>query len=118
MNFKILINNFLSNKYLAIIVTVIIFTLCTLPSGNLPKTNDKTAHFIAFAGWSFCWQCAFGNYKRTIILGILYGIIIEFWQGILPESFHRSFDWYDALADSIGVIIGIVLWRLKVLVNL
>ena len=118
MNFKILINNFLSNKYLAITVTAIIFILCTLPSENLPNTNDKTAHFIAFAGWAFCWQCAFGNYKRTIALGILYGILIEFWQGILPESFHRSFDWYDALADSIGVIIGIVLWRLKVLVNL
>jgi len=121
MNIKILINNFLSNKYLATTVTVIIFILCTWPSEHLPLTqslNDKTAHFIAFAGWAFCWQCAFGNYKRTIILGILYGILIEFWQGILPESFHRSFDWYDALADSIGVIIGIVLWRLKALVNL
>lgn len=110
MKLKELAIKFLENKYLAFAITLIIFVLCTMPSENLPKNenfNDKTAHFVAFAGWAFCWQFAFKNYPKTLILGIIYGILIEFWQGSLPISFHRSFDWYDALADGVGVIIGL-----------
>ncbi|MBA4853240.1 VanZ family protein [Emticicia sp. BO119] len=116
MNFKIVINRFFSNKYVPLGLTLIIFILCSFPSTHLPmvsKLNDKTEHFIAFGVWAFCWQGAFGNYIRTILLGCIYGILIEFWQAALPESFHRNFDWYDALADAIGVVIGVFLWRIK-----
>lgn len=108
MKLKELVIKFLENKYLAFAITLIIFVLCTMPSENLPEANDKTAHFVAFAGWAFCWQFAFKNYTKTLVLGIIYGILIEFWQGLLPISFHRSFDWYDALADGVGVIIGLL----------
>jgi len=121
MSFKTTVNRLLSNKYLAFIITLIIFGLCTMPSKELPlghNFNDKTAHFLAFAAWAFCWQAAFGKYTQTIILGFIYGVLIEFWQGILPEEFHRSFDWYDALADGIGVIIGVILWKVKELLKL
>lgn len=111
---------FLGNKYLAFGITFIIFVLCTMPSNNLPKNesfNDKTAHFVAFAGWAFCWQFAFKNYAKTLLLGIIYGILIEFWQGSLPISFHRGFDWYDALADGVGVIMGLfIVYLTKVLI--
>lgn len=113
MKLKELVIRFLEHKYLAFTITLIIFLLCTIPSENLPKNenfNDKTAHFVVFAGWAFCWQFAFKNYSKTLILGILYGILIEFWQGSLPVSFHRSFDWYDALADGVGVIIGLAIY--------
>ncbi|GAB2632715.1 hypothetical protein GCM10027035_28860 [Emticicia sediminis] len=116
MKLKELAIKFLENKYLAFVITFIIFVLCTMPSKNLPANenfNDKTAHFVAFAGWAFCWQFAFKNYTKTLILGIVYGILIEFWQGSLPTSFHRSFDWYDALADGIGVLIGLFLFYLS-----
>lgn len=108
MKLKKLVIKFLENKYLAFAITLVIFILCTMPSEQLPKGNDKTAHFVAFAGWAFCWQFAFKNYIKTLILGILYGVFIEFWQGSLPISFHRGFDWYDALADGVGVIIGLI----------
>lgn len=110
MKLKELVIRFLENKYLAFAITLAIFVLCTMPSAQLPKGNDKTAHFVAFAGWAFCWQFAFKNVSKTLIFGILYGILIEFWQGSLPTSFHRGFDWYDSLADSIGVIIGLVMF--------
>lgn len=116
MKLKELAIRFLENKYLAFVITLVIFVLCTMPSKNLPQNenfNDKTAHFVAFAGWAFCWQFAFKNYARTLIIGIIYGILIEFWQGSLPTSFHRSFDWYDALADGIGVLIGLFLFYLS-----
>ncbi|RYU95558.1 VanZ family protein [Emticicia agri] len=122
MNIKTFMNQFFTNKYVAFAVTIAILILCSLPSREVPLStniNDKAAHFLAFGIWSFCWQASFGKYIQTILLGFLYGILIESWQGyILPESFHRSFDWYDAIADGIGVIIGVGLWKLKNLLNL
>lgn len=121
MSFKSAINSFLSSKYLAFATTLVILVLCTMPSKNIElpaKMSDKTAHFLAFAAWAFCWQAAYGKYIQTFVLGVLYGIVIEFLQGALPEAFHRSFDMYDALADSIGVVIGLILWKTKTLLNL
>lgn len=110
MKLKELVIKFLENKYLAFAITFIIFVLCTMPSEQLPKGNDKTAHFVVFTGWAFCWQFAFKNISKTLIYGIIYGILIEFLQGSLPTYFHRSFDWYDSLADTIGVIIGLIIF--------
>jgi VanZ family protein len=104
------LNNFISSKYIAILWTVIIFILCTLPSENLPKSNDKIGHFVAFAGFSFFWFFHHKNPILVILIAALYGICIEFWQSILPESFHRSFDWYDALADAVGGVIGYAIY--------
>jgi VanZ family protein len=105
-------NKLVSSKYTAIIWTVIIFVLCTLPSERLPsgQPNDKVSHFIAFAGFSFFWLFHSRKSLLIMLLAALYGIGVEFWQAILPESFHRAFDWYDALADTVGGIIGYVIY--------
>ena len=100
----------LNSKYTAIFWTVLIFILCTLPSEHLPKNNDKMSHFIAFAGFSFFWFFHSPKYWLIILLSVIYGILIEFWQGSLPLSFHRSFDWFDALADAIGGLIGLLIY--------
>ncbi len=96
----------IQSKYTAIFWSVLIFVLCTLPSEHLPKNNDKMSHFIAFAGFTFFWFFQSPKYWLIILVAAIYGIAIEFWQGSLPVHFHRSFDWYDALADAIGGIIG------------
>ena len=103
---------FLNSKYTAIFWTVLIFVLCTMPSKNLPtgQPNDKISHFIAFAGFTFFWFFHATKYWLIILIASVYGIAIEFWQGSLPQSFHRSFDWYDALADGIGGIIGLPIY--------
>ncbi len=122
MNFITAINRLLANKYLAFAVTLFILIACSWPGKEMPPVfgfHDKIAHFLAFGVWAFCWQAAFGRYRQTLIAGILYGIFIEIVQGyILPESFHRSFDWYDALADSIGVLMGLGAWKTKHLLHL
>lgn len=105
------LNTLISAKFIAILWTVIILILCSYPNTHLPKIHsDKTLHFIAFAGFSFFWSFHNSNYWLIILLAALYGIGIEFWQAILPKSFHRGFDWYDALADVIGGIIGYVIY--------
>ena len=102
----------INSKYTAIFWTVLIFILCTIPSENLPndQPNDKISHFIAFAGFTFFWYFQSSKYILVILIAIIYGIAIEFWQGILPQNFHRSFDWYDALADGIGGMIGLFIY--------
>lgn len=107
------ITTLLNFKFPAIFWTILIFVLCTIPSEHIPqgeKMNDKANHFIAFAGFTFFWLFHYAQAWKIILIGILYGIAIEFWQGILPEDFHRSFDWYDTVADGIGGIIGYFIW--------
>ena len=112
------LDTLISSRYTAILWTVIIFGLCSYPSASLPKIhNDKTLHFIAFAGFSFFWS--FHNSKpwMIILIAALYGIGIEFWQAILPKSFHRGFDWYDALADGVGGVIGCIIYVIYLKIN-
>ena len=103
---------FLNSKYTAIFWTVLIFVLCTMPSKNLPtgQPNDKISHFIAFAGFTFFWFFHTSKYWLIILIATIYGIAIEFWQGSLPRNFNRSLDWYDALADGVGGIIGLLIY--------
>lgn len=78
-----------------------------MPSEELPTDiNDKTAHFVAFAGFAIVWLLVKTDYLKVLIAGIAFGIFIEFWQGILPENFHRSFEILDMVADGIGTLIG------------
>ncbi len=39
-----------------------------------------------------------------------YGLGLEFYQQLLP--FDRTFDWWDAVADAVGVGIGYTLTKL------
>ena len=107
------LNILTSSRYTAIFWTVLIFILCTIPSKNIPLPNslsDKLNHFIAFAGFTFFWFFHSSRYGLVLIIAVIYGTGIEFWQATLPLSFHRSFDWYDALADAIGGIIGYTIY--------
>ena len=106
------INQIFQSKYTALFWTIHIFILCTLPSNSLPKEqpNDKISHFIAFAGFTFFWFFQSSKYALIILFAVIYGIGIEFWQGSLPQDFHRSFDWFDAFADGIGGLIGLPIY--------
>ena len=103
----------IQSKYIALFWTILIFILCTIPSNRIPlpdNFSDKSNHFIAFAGFTFLWLFHTSKYWLILIIAICYGIGIEFWQAILPTSFHRGFEWLDALADGIGSIIGIPIY--------
>jgi VanZ family protein len=104
----------LEKPYLALIFTLLIFGLCTMPSEHITKdVNDKTAHFVAFAGISFLWLWAFKKAIYAMLLSVFFGGFIEIWQGLLPLDFHRGADFYDFLADTFGVFIGLLLFWLS-----
>lgn len=99
-----------SSLFLAIAVTIIIALLSLMKIGKIPidfTYTDKVGHCIAYAVLSFFWMLAIGKVQRAIliiiVLCILYGIILEVFQGMTN---YRTFDFVDMGANTIGVLIG------------
>lgn len=116
-----ILQSLLKSKALAILWTLIIFILCTLPSEEAAKIgtlNDKVNHAIAFAGFVFFWLFHTSMIRLIILIGIFYGILIEVWQYFLPESYNRGFELMDTIADAIGCLLGYFIYlAFKYLIN-
>lgn len=100
--------------------TLLILIGCFMPAPNVPKVDvplaDKWVHFTFFAGFSFFWLCAYPSRNITRLLtvtlaGIFFGSLIEVLQGILPVL-GRASELMDAVADSIGAVLGAILFLL------
>ena len=81
-----------------------------LPGKDLPSLSmsDKSEHFIAYALLSATAVQLFArrlSWAFVCLLLVLMGIALEFLQGAM--GLGRSMDRYDALANSIGVLIGL-----------
>ena len=89
-----------------------------MPAKNVPDINvplaDKWVHFIFFGGFTFLWLCARPILKplwllTMLFIAIAFGASIELMQGALP-SLGRACEFMDAVADSIGGLLGIGLF--------
>lgn len=102
---------------------LLIFILSSIPGDNLPQMDfrfeDKFEHFFAYAGIGFLFARAFFYQSRlpglrekyvlaTLIAGILFGVSDELHQYFVPG---RVTDLYDLIADAIGVVMGVLLFR-------
>lgn len=107
---------FFQNGYLPVFAVFLACYLLFSPSANLVDVegmgfhiNDKVAHGIVFTGLSFLWT----QYKRkpsfTVGFLLIFAVFTEIVQYLLPESFSRSFELKDLLADSVGIALGILL---------
>jgi len=106
---------------IAIVATVFlaILSLSAVPKLNLGlgiKAGDKYLHFIAYFGLSLMWYFALKDrinqkiFKFFVPLALIfYGIILEGLQSGLTT--YRTGDIYDALANTAGVIVALVLFR-------
>ncbi len=102
-------------------VMILILSLINLNSVNIIKLNasDKFYHLVCYAILSFLWSL-FANAKwkgyplknKTIVSTIIifFGIIIEYLQLVLTN--YRSFDWWDVLANTAGVIFGLIIFSI------
>jgi uncharacterized membrane protein len=111
-----------NRKLLTAIGDFIFFTiLFCLPGSALPKEDlfskiwiDKWVHIGIFTTLLFLW-CGvvvpghFKSYLLLIFFAVLYGYLIE----VIQDRFipNRSFDWGDLLADFVGSVIGLLVWR-------
>jgi len=80
------------------------------------SNSDKIGHVIAYFVLGLSWLNAndnffnkkYQNYKIIFIL-VVYGIIIEALQHILTT--YRQADLYDIFANSIGVLLAVILYK-------
>lgn len=91
------------------------------PSPELPDVDvpmaDKWAHFLVFGVLYFLWALAIQS-KRSkraswvlVFALIFYGIIIELIQGYWYIS--RTGDLMDVVANSIGILLGLIAYNVK-----
>ena len=109
---------YLSNtRWPAIVWTLLIVLACTWPGKSLPDAPvmgfDKIVHVGMFIGWTTLWLLLFPKNKLfLVLLGVAFGIFLEFYQQWLP--FDRTFDWWDAAADGLGVLLGLGFYLLLI----
>jgi len=117
------IKNLLERNALGIAVLATLgiaaLSLGTLPKLNLGfevKSGDKYLHFASYLILSLLWYFALKKRLRRRFFELLvpaaliiYGIILEGLQSGLTT--YRTGDVYDALANSAGVVVGLLLFK-------
>jgi hypothetical protein len=107
----------LPKKYFAtahILWAVVVFGLHAMSSKSFPKISfwenlgpDKIVHaFMFFIGSSLAVFSGMGRLKSAVIW-ICAGVLLEYYQFYFTTD--RSFDWFDVLADSLGVMLALML---------
>ena len=94
--------------WLAAVLTVIVVCLIPPPPLALPQGSDKVEHFLAYflLGGSAVQVFQRGRALLWVAAGlVLMGVGIEIAQGALTET--RMADPADALANTIGVVVGL-----------
>lgn len=76
----------------------------------LPGQSDKTAHFAAYAGLAvlFCWWTAESRFRWWSVFAILAAYAVA--DELLQYPVNRHPDVLDALADWVGILIGIAVF--------
>jgi VanZ family protein len=103
----------------AILWTVLILVLCWMPRRSMPFEEsvpslfhrvqiDKLVHCGMFAAFAFLWRRGTGSSSAALIgvSGVALAIITEVGQGTALVG--RDADTWDAMADCLGVAIGLV----------
>ena len=106
--------------------SVILLVLSLVNVSSFPKLNssfdDKIKHFIAYFIFGICWGIYFkiSNYSKFLVkvflFGLTFGLIIEVLQYSLTT--YRSFDIYDVLANSLGVLMSLFILRSNRLIKI
>ena len=112
-------------RFLAMLWTLLILIGCFTPGKEIPKVDvpfiDKWVHLILFGVFTFLWLCArpIINTRSLIalfLISVAFGSLIEIMQGVL-SFLGRSMEFMDAVADSVGGLLGIALFCLSVYIT-
>ena len=98
--------------FAAAVVVILYMTLA--PNEDVPGSSliwDKAAHSIAFGLLTIVGLLMSTHRRALVALSVLaLGVAIEIAQSLMP--FGRTGDWRDALADAIGVALGLGVWAI------
>jgi VanZ family protein len=117
--FKFLEKRKVSLVYIPLIIYWIMLLIGTsLPVDRLPSfhMSDKIIHSLAYFGLSILVYMTLLYQRKsklffdkstliTILICLIYGIIDELHQLVIPGRFADTFDWF---ADSSGTLVGVL----------
>lgn len=106
---------------LSLIYLTIVAFLSLLPPNDLPDIPlfpgaDKIVHTCMYLGlaWLACWsmhaEVKWKWYYIIILFSISWGIMMEIFQFLMHLG--RSFEFYDIVSNSIGTLIGVLIYIL------
>lgn len=108
-----------SSLFIAIALSVCIAIISLISADQLPKhglnVSDKFLHTFAYFVLIWSWLLAFRNNQSIksklliFICLVVFGIILELFQGSM--MLHRTADWLDVVANSIGLLVGLVTFK-------
>ena len=92
--------------FIAVCAVLLYTGLRTKPIAQQFSQEDKLHHLLGFFALAFSCRLAFLRFKlHWIALGcVLAGVAIEYAQALIPL---RTASFYDALANTIGVALGL-----------
>ena len=111
---------------LTIALALVILVLSVMSVPKLPKLEvkaaDKIGHLTAYFALAFTlffelakkfrWS---NTYRRwlihAVIICITYGVLMELLQA--TPLFNRHFDYYDMIANTVGVALGLAVFALS-----
>jgi len=112
---------FFKASWMAPAWTLLIIVLLTIPGSSIPSASrlfeyDKLAHASLFFVLTILWLAALANRNVSKAIGIVLVIILfsflsEWYQQMLP--FDRTADVFDAIADTVGALLGLSFWGIK-----
>ncbi|RXQ99678.1 VanZ family protein [Pseudoxanthomonas composti] len=94
-----------------LLANVAVVVVCLLPGASLPQVpdgGDKVEHALAYFVLAAAAVQLFATRRgllRACAWLVMLGVLIEFAQGALTAD--RSADALDALADTVGVLLGL-----------
>lgn len=108
-------------RFWIVLASFVVIVLSVIPIPETPMQNvplmDKWVHFVmyggvALAGWFDAWRAPVRAGKACLwLMGVVWPIVLgglmEIVQGTLTST--RSGDWFDWLADIVGVLIAVPL---------
>jgi len=89
-------------------------TVGVQPSLSIPGL-DKVGHFVLFAIWSYLIAKAISEKQKSInplIFCVVFALVAVLTE-VIQNHIGRSFEWLDILADILGIIIGLLIFRRK-----
>jgi VanZ family protein len=94
---------------------VLTTVLLLMPSYAVPKAfdfYDKAQHGLVFVALAVAGLMAYAQRLKTVCLGLcLYGGLMEVLQSALTTTRHGDvLDWF---ADSVGIVVGLVVYLLS-----
>ena len=91
---------------------VLSYVAAMVPQEQAPQLgslSDKAIHFIAFSVLTLLLRLSYGmTLNQTFAMMFVYAVFIELSQIMTSD---RSAELLDIAADSIGIVIGLVLYR-------